>query len=996
MARAVGLAGMLVCLSPALAHAAPTRLLADYTHTAWTGQQGAPSDIVKFAQTTDGWLWMASPNGLYRFDGVRFERMDSVQGQRLHSTSILGLLATPDGSLWVGHRFGGISRFHHGAKRLYTKAGGLPDGAIFSITQGPDGAIWAATTRGLGHLAPGAHDFRTVGPDTGLPLLGVRQIVFTRDGRQWVSVQGGIYWREPGATRYQRAWPYLDLMAMAEAPDGALWASDGSDKQYRVRTAPPASGQAPRAELNGNGMHFDRDGVMWVLKAHALERRAPPYLGAAGPAQQLSGDNGISGPLPQTWFQDREGAIWIGTSAGLDRLRRNRIATLPVAAPFDHPGIVADAGGRVLIGDSGGLLRSFAADGSSRPAGPGRMSTGYAAPDGSVWVANEHARWRRGADGAWARLEHPRHLDGFDTQAMTLDRDGRMWISLSRQGLFRIDQQAWVRDGGLKGLPQEMALALNRDGAGRVWAGFVGNRIARIDGAHVDVFNETDGLQLGTVQSLLVDGARIWAGGEQGVAWFDGARWNTVAAPLRGVSGMVRTAGGELWLHGAEGVTRIAAAQVAAMLASPAHVPVHERFDALDGLMGSAEQLRPLPSLVQAGDGRLWFASASNVASIDPRAIPRNPVAPPVQILAVHADGHAYAPDKALTLPTGARDLQIGYTALGLAMPERVRFRYRLAGVDSGWHEAAGRREAFYTNLAPGDYRFEVTAANEDGLWNPDGAALALTIPPRFVETRTFAALMTLLACALLYGLYVLRLRRVTRRMDDLLHARLAERSRIARGLHDTLLQSVQGLIMFFDQQARRLPRDAEERRKIEQTLELADQLMSEGRDYIMDLRAAGMPQELGAALREYGAVLLHERLAVSINGRPRALVPGVRDELHAIAREALFNAARHAQASKVELMVEYGARHLQILVRDDGCGMATALTLAGSRPGHFGMAGMQERAASIGAACTLQSRLGAGTSVHLTIGAEQAYVGAARTRLLARLRQRLPILKAA
>jgi len=311
-----------------------------------------------------------------------------------------------------------------------------------------------------------------------------------------------------------------------------------------------------------------------------------------------------------------------------------------------------------------------------------------------------------------------------------------------------------------------------------------------------------------------------------------------------------------------------------------------------------------------------------------------------------------------------------------------VRFRYRLHGVDADWHDAGARREAFYTNLAPGEYRFEVTAANEDGVWNPGGARIDVTIPPRFVQTRWFAALLVALAALVLYGLYRLRMRQLSRRMNDLLHARLAERSRIARGLHDTLLQSVQSLIMYFDQQARRLPHDAEERRKIEQTLELADRLMSEGRDYILDLRAAGRPHELGEALREYAAVLLHDRLSVSISGRPRDLVPAVRDELHAIAREALFNCARHAQATRVDLMLDYGDDCLRILVRDDGCGLAR------ERTGHYGLAGMRERAAAIGASWALSSHPDSGTSVHLVLDAGRAYAGATGG-LLARLRRR-------
>ena len=294
-----------------------------------------------------------------------------------------------------------------------------------------------------------------------------------------------------------------------------------------------------------------------------------------------------------------------------------------------------------------------------------------------------------------------------------------------------------------------------------------------------------------------------------------------------------------------------------------------------------------------------------------------------------------------------------------------------------------------YTNLGPGDYRFRVIAANEDGVWNGTGATLALTLPPRFVETDWFKVLMVALAALLLGGLYRLRVRHLTARMRDRMQQRLAERERIARGLHDTVLQSVQGLIMLFHQQARSLPISAEERGKLEQTLDLADELMAEGRDCIADLRTGGEPGELGQTLTQYGHVLLRQRFSASIHGTPRALCPRLRDEVQAIAREALFNASRHARADKVELIIDYRADGLSVLVRDDGCGMPAALSCGTGRPKHYGIVGMGERAKAIGARYQLVSAPGEGTAMHLDIPAEHAYAGGRSAALFARLRQR-------
>ena len=978
------------------AQAAPPRLLADFTHTAWTGLQGAPSDVVKFAQTQDGWLWISSPGGLQRFDGARFERVETLAGHRLRSSSTMGLLATRDGGLWIGHRFGGITALVGGKVREYGAAQGLPPSAVFSLTEGPDGSIWACTSGGLAQLKPGAAHFVHLAPDTGLPAGPLRQVLFARDGRQWVSVQGGVYWRD-GEQPFRRAWPYLDLMAMAEGPDGTMWATDGVNRGYRLQAEAPSGKPEPRPAFAANGIHFDRSGTMWLLKGDALERVPASSICSSDATQQLTRESGISGSLPQTWFEDREGNIWIGTSSGLDRLRRNRLRVLATGTVLDHPGILADSDGRILIGNMAGAVYSYSADGQRLRREANMMTAGYRAPDGALWIGNANERWRRAPSGLVSWYPHPAAYAGHDVQAMTLDGEGSMWLSISRKGLFRADGNSWIKDGGVPGLPEGIVPAVATDAQGRVWAAYLGSRVAVIEHGKARVFGEADGIQLGNVLSLLADGPRVWAGGEYGVGWFDAAGFHMVNAALRGISGMARTAQGELWLHGSEGITRIAAPEVAGLLApgGAREALRFERFDAQDGLLGSAEQFRPLPSLVQGSDGRLWFSTASEVASIDPAQIARNPLAPSVQIRALRSGGASYLPLPEVRLPQGSKDVEIAFTALSLSMPERVHFSYMLEGVDSGWQDVQGRREAFYTNLQPGSYRFRVIAANEDGVWNGEGATLQLDIPPTFTQTRWFTALLVGAGVLVLAALYALRVRQLTARMQDLLQERLAERGRIARGLHDTLLQSVQGLIMLFDRQAARLAPGSEEKAKLEQTLELADQLMAEGRNTIMDLRASGEPEELAQALRQYGTVLLPGRFLLELQHIPRAMPSHVHGEVLSIAREALFNAARHAEASSVRLLLDYDARTFLLEVRDDGRGLPSecvAGTAAGlpARPGHYGLVGMRERAAAIGATCSLATPAGGGTVVRLQMPAQLAYAERRKAGWWGRLQRRL------
>lgn len=972
---------------------AVTPVLGNYAHTAWNGQRGAPADVFQFTQTPDGWLWISSSNGLFRFDGLDFERMDSVRGHRPHTTNTVGLLTTRDGRLWIGGRFGGISVIGDDGMRVFDEKKGLPPGMVLTMSEAPDGSVWASTSSGLGVLDAGAERFRRVGRQEGLPESHTWQVLFGRHGRQWVALTGGIYFRDPGQLRFRRAWPHMDLMSLAEAPDGTLWGSDGVDKHYRVLPGAPPGNPAPRAEMGGNGALFDRAGNMWILKVNALERRSPPYVGAAADVRQLTRENGISGALAQAAFEDREGNLWIGTSGGLDRLRRVRLSSVRVDTAFDHPGVVADDRDGVLITDWRRPIRRYNTAGAHETLQPSSFNSAYRGPDGELWLANAEERWRRGASGAFSRMPHPPHLTGYATQAMTIDGKGRMWMSISRRGLFLVEDGVWRKHGGLPGLPEELAFALVTDSAGRVWAGYMGNRVALIDGQTARVFGEADGLALGDVQSLLADGGQLWAGGKEGLARYDGQRWHAVAVagrqPLRGLSGMLRTRSGDLWLNGSDGVSRIASDEVARLVREPQRAVSYERFDALDGLVGGAEQLRPLPSITQSKDGRLWFATASDIASIDPATIARNPLAPPVQVLSLRAGGVRYEPGPGLRLPVGQRDLRIAYTALGLAIPERLRFRYQLEGFDQHWQDAGTGREAVYTNLPPGDYRFRVIAANEDGVWNEAGATLELNLPPRFVETSWFKVLMALAAVALLGGLYLLRVRRITTRLQERLQERLAERERIARGLHDTVLQSVQGLIILVEQQVRGLPISAAERSQIEQTLEFADELMAEGRDCISDLRKDGEPGDLDRALCQYGGVLLQRRFVCEVLGAPRALCARVREEVKAIAREALSNAARHARPNKVELVIEYRADAFTLLVRDDGCGMPAAMLVGGAKPQHYGMVGMCERAKAVGARYALESAPGEGTVMRLEVAAEHAYPGRRSAALFARLRQR-------
>jgi signal transduction histidine kinase len=329
-------------------------------------------------------------------------------------------------------------------------------------------------------------------------------------------------------------------------------------------------------------------------------------------------------------------------------------------------------------------------------------------------------------------------------------------------------------------------------------------------------------------------------------------------------------------------------------------------------------------------------------------------------------------------LPIHTTRLQIDYTAGSLTIPERVRFRYRVEGSDTAWQDAGDERQAVYTNLSPGRYKFQVIASNNDGVWNNEGDSLEFTIAPAFYQTRWFYALCTLLCLTVLVTLHRLRTRQVVTRIRARLEERLSERERIARELHDTLLQGVQGLILRFQVAANRIPREHGARELLEHSIDRAEELLAQSRDRVGDLRdplrsAVSLPEAL-AAEGEHLASVGAGQFKLTVEGTARELHPIVREEALFIAREALGNAFRHSGAEHIEADVSYGDANLRVRVRDDGRGIDPQVLRTGSAGNHFGLMGMRERTEKIRSQLLIWSKNAAGTEIEIRVPAKLAY----------------------
>ena len=475
----------------------------------------------------------------------------------------------------------------------------------------------------------------------------------------------------------------------------------------------------------------------------------------------------------------------------------------------------------------------------------------------------------------------------------------------------------------------------------------------------------------------------MWVAGTEGVSLLVKQRFeslrNTDGTPFLNVSGIVEDSLGGLWLNGGDGVTHIVAGEVDAFMKDPSHALNKEILNTEDGLRQSAPLLRPLPTAFEGGVGRVWFITTSGAYWIDPKHILRNVVAPTVLVRSIIVNGKSFFPQpNDIEMPSHTTSFEVEYTATSLSSPTRIQFRYKLEGVDKGWQDAGNRRQAFYTNVPPGTRSFRVIASNEDGVWSDIGATAILVIPPSFYQTWTFYLICAFSGILMLWQMYLLRIRQVRRQLQTRLRAQIDERERIARELHDTVLQSAQGLVLFVQSLAGRLERNDPMRKEAAVALDRADDLISEARDRVSDLRMAGVDVHIESMIAQFGADLFKNQavhVAITSGTRSHVLSPSVAEDIYRICREALTNIYLHANASTVTVAIDYDASSFKVHVKDDGCGLDGVTRVSASKPGHFGLQGMRERALRHRGAVTITSNDDHGTTVAVDVPADTAYV---------------------
>lgn len=974
-------------------------------HATWDERNGLNGSVLALAQTTDGYLWIGTTSGLFRFDGFYFEPF-KPEGGALPASSVAKLMATPDGGLWVGYSSGGASFLKEGKATNYSDRDGFPVGRVRSFARDWDGTIWVAAVGGFTRLE--GSRWQKVRTEWNYESKSAWALFVDKEGTLWAGTGKGVMFLPRGAKAFQDTRLETGpVIAFAQAPDGTIWFhNDGPP--YNVQVLRPSTDSRteplPQTELAARSILFDRDGAVWCAGAGLSrvlfpERFSGSLIPDADTEKFTHDKQGLTDDTAYAVLEDREGNIWVGTRSGLDRFRYRNLAWFGLPEEKSGFSLVAGDNGELWVGQNGQFYAPIMrADGKPVKGSPDvEVRTMYRAPDGAIWVGaiDKLLRWY---NGKFTEIPPPEKMvklvsssatkDPIIVSAITEDASGTVWVGIGGGGVFQLKDGIWMFTETLKEHPDWAPNMAFTDAADRVWLSY-GDRVAVVDHDAVRSFSAADGLTVGPFAVVAGVDGQVFVGGESGVAFLKGDRFHALKAAdgnnFGSISGIVARARDGIWLSAASGIIHIPESEMQRVQQAPDYGVSYEVFDLVSDLPEPLQKAGNTYSstVVQATDGVLWFATRSGIARINPANIYKNRVPPPVVIRAVTADEKQYSTFVKPTLPPLTKSLRIDYTALSLTMPERVRFRYKLDGWDSGWQEGGTRREAFYTNLAPGSYVFHVIACNNDGVWNNEGATFTFTVAPAWYQTYVFTAVCIVAACFVVWAIYRYRLRQVARAISARFDERLAERTRLAQELHDTFLQTVQGSKMVAED-ALDVSSDVDRmRRALEQLATWMGQATLEARAALNSLRSSTTEQnDLAEAFRRatQNGLMPNSMVAdFSVVGETTDMHPIVRDEIYRIVYEAIRNAYLHSQGSRLEVELKYG-QNLSVRVSDNGKGIDPDVSDKG-KTGHFGIPGMQERAARIGAKLTFISSPASGTEITLVVPGKIIFRNARRTR---------------
>ena len=910
----------------------PTTPLASYARQSWVMENGLPQNTVQaLAQTPDGFLWIATEVGLVRFDGVSFTVFDKTTTPALPGNDIRCLLAARDGALWVGTS-DGLARLKEGAITAYTTKDGLPANGITSLNQGLNGGLVVSTDNGE------------------IGIIGTRVVPLVLD-----ELQGPVVGYDLALSNGAHA--FFDKTTVELTQNGRI-------QRFTVGK-----------ELSGTRVQTvfaDREAGAWIGTNAGLARWTN------GKLEKLPVTDPLATASILTLLEDQEGNLWVGTeTSGLHILRDQRFRTLGARDGLSSDStttVVEDATGTLWVGTANAGLNAFQPNAQNSASVPavktytvrnGLLSDVIlslaAAPNGDLWVGTPDGL-NRIHHGQVDALTSADGLPDDFIRSLYADPDNTLWIG-TRRGLTHLTGavsaprlQTFTQSSGLG---SDLVGAMARDSAGDLWVATLAG-LSRIQNGIITNFTITKGLSSNIITALLPRPNGALLIGTQDHAWnlFDGQKFTPALDPSESsIHAILNDAQNHLWFATATGIARCTL--------NPANNCASQiDFGPADGLHSRETATNSHPSAWRSRDGHLWFATPKGLVEVDPAHFPVNTIPPPVALERFTVDDAPLTPAAPLRIPAGHVHFEFDYAALSFIAPQKIRYRYMLEGFDRAWTDAGSRRTAYYTNIPPGRYTFRVQAANNDGLWNTAGAALAFELRPHFYQTVWFYILLALAAIALI----VLLLRRRLLVAQREFSAVLGERNRIAREIHDTLAQGYVGISVQLEvlSELLRAHKVDAAQKHLDTTRGYVREGLADARQSIWALRSQDSGETtLPVRLRR---LVEAERTSTldcqfSIFGAYRPLPPGTEREILRVAQEAIHNVRKHAAASHLRVQLEYGPTRIALEVRDDGQGLPPQ---PASEPGHYGLTGMRERAAAIGGTLEVNSEPGSGTVVRL------------------------------
>ena len=977
----------LLCTSYALD---PNRTPSQYSREQWTNEGEFPGGPVHaISQTPDGYLWIGTDTGLIRFDGFSFRVVPLSPLIPTPNTPVLGLTTDLDGNLLIRLQGAGVLRLRNGKFEIFTTGVAPGSSQVTAMWRDQNGHVLLSDLVGGTLIFQNGRIEQLAKPDLLPGSPPIISLGTTPDGGVWLgTLNSGVFALAQGqAVAAAKGLPYTKINCLLPVGANEVWVgTDGGVFRWNgtrfVEVALPLRGNVQVLTL----LH-DRDANVWVGTAQGLFR-----INSAGTSlleeKDLRGDGGID-----ALFEDREGNIWAGRARGIERIRNTTFATYSSATglPSERNGpVYSDSEDRIWFAPVEGGLYWFKNGAPVPVRGAGLENDviySIAGRQDEIWVGRQH--------GGLTRLQY---RNGKLTSQTYTERDGlaqnsvyavyqspdrTIWAGTISGGVSSFRDSRFVTYTTASGLSSNTIYSIVQTSDGTTWFA-TPNGLNSFSEGTWKTYSSKDGLPSENVDCLFEDSSGVlWIGTSNGLASLHSGRIRTYpegpGSLHKQILGLAEDKNGWLWVAASNRVLRIRRDK---SYDSPPEEGDIREYGTADGLR-SNEPLQRSSSVVRDSLGRIWFSMTRGLSVVEPSRLVGDSPPAIVHLEAIAADGKPINAGDTIRIPVAHKRVTFTYTGLSLAVPQRVRFRYFLDGFDRNWSEPTAAREAVYTNLNPGPYRFRVVACNNDGLWNGSEAAVSFRVDPAFWQTWWFMILgvMTVGLAVLTY--LRLRVLSLTRQMNIRLEERVGERTRIARELHDSLLQGFQGLMFRLQAVRDLLPARPEEAiRALESALDRGDHVIAEGRGTVEDLRSSTLVNnDLVQALSTLGEELamtedgrVSRTFRVLVEGKPRGLEPILRDEVYRIAREALRNAFHHSQAQKIEAELTYGDSQFLLRIRDDGKGIDAKYLDHGSRAGHWGLPGMRERAKTFGGRLEIWSQGGAGTEVELTVPASIAY----------------------